>query len=483
MQVGSETGQAGWQDAEVAAASIPDKRLQRRLRRLLEQLSAAPGKPVPAACGDWAATKAAYRFFDNPRVTEHGVLSGHFAATAARSKASEGPILILQDTTEFIYSRESPGKIGFTKTINAGRYKAGQPNTRTLCGVLMHSSLAVTTSGTPLGLAAVKFWTRSKFKGTAAIKRLVNQTRVPIETKESYRWLENLRQSIALMGSPERCVHVGDRESDIYELFCLAQDLGTRFLVRVQTNRLAEPPTEAAPTDAAHRVFAQLAAVPWSGRHQVAIGGEDHEIAFLQIKFASVKTLPPIGKQKRYAPQTLFYIHALEVDPPSDRDPIDWRLVTNLPVDDLAAAIEKLDWYALRWKIEVFHKVMKSGCRAEDAKLQTAERLVKLLALITVVSWRIFWITMSARAQPLAKPETVLTPAEIETLDRIDAARSRPRIMRRTVATYLLQIAMLGGYLARMRDPPPGNMVVWRGLTKLQDIAFGIAIGSTRRCG
>ena len=124
-----ETGQAGWQIA-VAAASIPDKRLQRRLRRLLEQLSAAPGKPVPAACGDWAATKAAYRFFDNPRVTEHGVLSGHFAATAARSKASEGPILILQDTTEFIYSRESPGKIGFTKTINAGRYKAGQPNTR-----------------------------------------------------------------------------------------------------------------------------------------------------------------------------------------------------------------------------------------------------------------------------------------------------------------------------------------------------------------
>ena len=157
--------------------------------------------------------------------------------------------------------------------------------------------------------------------------------------------------------------------------------------------------------------------------------------------------------------------------------------MTNQPVDDLAAAVEKLEWYAMRWKIEVFHKVIKSGCRAEDAKLQTAERLVKLLALITVVSWRIFWITMSARSQPLAKPETVLTPVEIETLDRIDAARSRPRIIRRTVATYLLQIAMLGGYLARTRDPPPGNMVVWRGLTKLQDIAFGIAIGSSLRCG
>ncbi|WGS19176.1 hypothetical protein [Bradyrhizobium sp. ISRA463] len=217
-------------------------------------------------------------------------------------------VLILQDTTEFTYSRESPGKIGYTKTINAGRYKAGQPTACNLCGVLMHSSLVVTTSGTPLGLSAVKLWTRSKFKATAALRRLLNQTRVPIETKESYCWLENLRQSIALLGSPERCVHIGDRESDIYELFCLAQVLGARFLVRVQTNRLAEPPSSPSPTNAAHRVFAQLAAVPWSGRHRVATGGQDGETAFLQIKFASVKTLPPIGKQSatRYKRSSIF---------------------------------------------------------------------------------------------------------------------------------------------------------------------------------
>ena len=115
-------------------------------------------------CGVWrlGCDQAAYRFFDNPRVTEHGVLAGHFAATAARCAATEGPILILQDTTEFIYDRARPGRIGFTKTINGGRYKAGQPNVLTLCGVLMHSSLAVTLAGTPLGLAAVKFWTRTK---------------------------------------------------------------------------------------------------------------------------------------------------------------------------------------------------------------------------------------------------------------------------------------------------------------------------------
>ncbi|MEI9424269.1 hypothetical protein O7A70_24190 [Mesorhizobium sp. Cs1299R1N1] len=164
----------------------------------------------------------------------------------ARVAASEGPILILQDTTEFIYSRAA-GQIGFTKTINAGRYKTGQPNVQTLCGVLMHSSLVVALTGTPLGLTAAKFWTRTKFKGTLALKRRINPTRVPIETKESYRWLENLRQSIALVGAPERCAHVGDRESDISSAIA-AQGLGTCFLVRVQTNRLAERPAGAAHT-------------------------------------------------------------------------------------------------------------------------------------------------------------------------------------------------------------------------------------------
>ena len=320
----------------------------------------------------------------NPRVTEHGILAGHFAATAARVAASESQILILQDTTEFIYSRAQPGKIGCTKTFNAGRYKAGQPNTQTLCGMLMHSSMAVTLTGTPLGLTAVKFWTRQKFKGTLALKRYINPKRVPIETKESYRWLENLRQSIALVGTPERCVHVGDRESDIYELYCTAKDLGTNFLVRVQTNRLAERPADAAPQHPTHRVFAQLAAAPWAGRHVIMV--EQDEATWLQVKFAAINTVPPVGKQRRYRPQVLTYIHAVEENPPPCREPIDWKLVTNLQVGDLSAAVEKLGWYALRWKAEVFYKVIKSGCRAEEARLETAERLTKFLALIAVVA-------------------------------------------------------------------------------------------------
>jgi hypothetical protein len=129
--------------------------------------------------------------------------------------------------------------VGITKSINSGKDNTGRLRHHTLCGILIHSSLAVTTDGLPLGLAAVKFWTRKKFKGTAALKKKINPTRVPIEKKESVRWLDNLCQSIDLLGNPARCIHVGDRESDIFELYCLTQELGAHFIVRTQTDRLA----------------------------------------------------------------------------------------------------------------------------------------------------------------------------------------------------------------------------------------------------
>ncbi|TIO79470.1 hypothetical protein [Mesorhizobium sp.] len=202
--------------------------------------------------------------------------------------------------------------------------------------------MAVTTQGLPLGLTAVKFWTRDKFKGTAALKRKINPTRVPIETKESYRWLENLHQSDALIGEPGRCVHIGDRESDIYELFCLASELRTSFLVRVQTDRLAGAGD--------HTVAAVMANEPPCAAHVVEIRNDKGDAATvtLDVKFRAIHVLPPIGKQKRYPPLMLTYIHARERDQPTDRDRVEWRLVTNLPVHSAEQAIEKLSWYALR---------------------------------------------------------------------------------------------------------------------------------------
>jgi hypothetical protein len=226
-----------WIDNEVVGCQFEDVRHGKRLRQLLEQLSSRVGATTPWACQDWANTKAAYRFFGNERISESNILAGHFACTRERFSASRGFPLLVHDTTELSFRHEDTASIGIPKKIPAGH--KGRLVLYTSCGILMHSSLVTTREGLPLGLAAIKFWNRDKFHGANALKRRVNPTRVPFEKKESIRSLENLRQSMELLADPGRCVHIGDRESDIYELFCLAQQLGTHFLVCTCVDRRA----------------------------------------------------------------------------------------------------------------------------------------------------------------------------------------------------------------------------------------------------
>jgi hypothetical protein len=336
----------------------------------------------------------------------------------------------------------------------------------------MHGSLAVTQEGLPLGLAAVKFWTRSKFKGTAALKKKVNPTRVPIEQKESIRWLESMRQSTALFGDPARCVHIGDRESDIYELFCTADELGTHFLVRSCVDRLAG--------EGDHTVANEMSTEAVSGLHPVEVRDPKGklETVAVEIRYRRIRVLPPVGKQKRYPALTLTVLQARESEEPAHRPRIDWQLITDLPVASHDAAIEKLRWYALRWKIEVFHKILKSGCRAEAARLRTAERLVNLIAVFCILAWRVFWMTMINRAAPDASPDLALTDDERKLLDHLIADKRAGPHGSGTLSAYLIKIARLGGYLARTSDPPPGNIVMWRGLSRLTDIKIGAIIGA-----
>lgn len=463
-------GVDAWFDPELAGCTFADERLGKRLRLLVERMEGAMGASIPLACQDWANTKAAYRFFSNDRVGEEEILAGHFQATRGRFAATAGPILVLQDTTEFTFQRERPERIGFTGRTNKG--KADRSWVQTVCGLLMHSSLAVTLDGLPLGLSAIKFWTRTKFKGTAALKKKINLTRVPIEEKESIRWLQNMRQSIALFGDPARCVHVGDRESDIYELFCTAHELHTHFLVRTCVDRLAG--------DGEHTIAAEMSKAESSGVHEVEVRdakGKPETVA-VEIKYRRIHVLPPVGKQRRYPALDLTVIHAQEREEPEHRPRIDWKLITDLPVHSHDDAVEKLGWYAMRWKIETYHKILKSGCRAEDARLRTAERLVKLIAVFCILAWRVFWVTMINRIVPNAAPEIALTNIEMRLLDHLLPGKGPPVSRRETLSSYLTKVAKLGGYLARAHDPPPGNTVMWRGLSRLTDIKLGATIGA-----
>ena len=192
--------------------------------------------------------------------------------------------------------------------------------------------------------------------------------------------------------------------------------------------------------------------------------------------------LPPIGKTKRYPSLDLAVLHATErpkLTPHKKKhDPIEWKLLNDLAITNKASAVEKLDWYAMRWKIETFHKVLKSGCKAEEARLRTAERLANLIAVFCILSWRILWLSMVQRTAPKAKPETAFTTEEIAMLDLLVKDTGNRKTPRGTLSFYIVKLARLGGYLARGHDPPPGIIVIWRGLFRLADIRLGAEVKS-----
>ena len=267
-------------------------------------------------------------------------------------------------------------------------------------------------------------------------------------------------------------MHIGDQESDIYELFGLAQQLGTHFLIRTRADRLADggPQTVAESVQQTTR----------RGLYRITVPNQkgDQAEAVLEIRYRRLQIQSPKGKKKRYPEMTVTVIEAQEQAPPAGRERIDWKLITDLPVDSLQQAIEKVQWYALRWRIETFHKILKSGCKAEEARLRTTARLVNLLAVFCILSWRIFWLTMLRRTAPQARAELVFTALELSILDRL--VKDKPHAQRHdtSLSPYLIKLARLGGYLARNNDAPPGNTVIWRGLSRLIDIELGVLIGA-----
>jgi len=230
----------------------------------------------------------------------------------------------------------------------------------------MHSSLAITTEGLPLGIAAIKFWTRDKFKGANRLKKDINPARVPIDEKESIRWLQNLEQATSLLAAPERCAHIGDRGADIFELFWMAHQVGTHFVFRTCVDRCAE--------DGSYLVEELMHEAPCKGLHRIDVRDKKGNVrqAVLELRYRRIKIPPSRAKQSRYQPVILTVLYAEERDAPKGADAVRWKLVTDLPVRSRDEALEKLEWYALHWNIETFHKIMKSGCKAEDSKQRTA---------------------------------------------------------------------------------------------------------------
>jgi hypothetical protein len=446
---------ADWARTEFGHAELGDDRRTDRLLMIATAFAQQPTAPIPQACGPGPATQGAYRFFENEDIDPEAIREAHQEATLQR--VSQVPIVLaLQDTSSLNYSTHPETKgLG---PIGTRRQK--------IIGLLLHSTLAVTPSGQPLGL----LHTAVRARDPKAVGAARQRHRKPTAEKETQKWIDSLSacQAVAAQCPRTLVVNITDREGDCYDVFAQGQaapqDAYAHLLVRSKHNR------RLAGTDAL--LWDHVARRRMAGRLQVRVGRRGQQparLATLAIRFCPV-TLPAPTRRAGQPPLQLWAIEAREPRPPRGVAPIVWRLLTTLPITSLAEACEKVGWYAQRWQIEVIHKVLKSGCHIEQRQLETAARLERALAVDQVVAWRLLALCKAGREQPEAAVSAWLSQAEWEALWCQVHQCPTPPATPPTVRQAVRWIAQLGGFMARKSDGEPGPITLWRGLHRLHDL-------------
>ncbi len=439
-----------WAEEEFADAELGDLRRTTRLLLLASALGAQPSASLPEATPDPAALKAAYRFFDNDHVRAEAVLASHLQATYARLR-SFPLVLAPQDTTYLDWT---------THPATTGLGPLAAPSHQ---GLLAHSTLAFTPERVPLGLLQQQVWARDP-----TVRRHQDPKQRPLAEKESHKWVESLA---AVIAAREACpqthfVSTGDREADVYDLFVEPRPVGVDLLVRAAWDRRVDHEEK--------YLWAAMATARVAASVTVRLGRREQQAArraTLSVRWRQVTLHAPKSRSKEKLPSvTVWAVWALELHPPPGVKAVEWLLLTTVPVTSTEEALERLEWYACRWGIEVWHKVLKSGCRIEARQLETAERLRRCLALYSVIAWRVLYATLLARAVPEAPCTALLEEEEWQALycaiHEVAVAPAKPPSLRQAVRW----IAQLGGFLGRKRDGEPGVTAMWKGFQHLVDL-------------
>jgi len=458
-----EDSYVDWAEEEFGSVELYDERLRERLLTIARDFYCQPGKLIPQISnGSEAKTKGAYRFFDNRKVKMEILLRPHIESTLERIK-KEKIVLAVQDTTTLNYTKhyttKGLGPIG-TDRISVG--------------LLLHDTLVFSIEGTPLGVLDAQVWSRNE----AEFGKRKYRHKLPIEEKESYKWLKSYRKAteIQTLCPDTTVISIGDRESDIYELFYeTAQNTtGAKLLVRAEKskNRKVEE----------KRLWEKMQEAPIAGYHEVYLPGKPKRkarTAKLAIRYLSVKLEPPQGK-KQLGTIRLWAVYAKEVDYSiTVKEPIEWMLLTTVEVKSLADAIEKLKWYQSRWGIEVYHRTLKSGCRIEDRRLNNADSIESSLAIDMVVAWRIYNLTKQSRETPDVSCKDYLEEDEWKVLSAFVKKKDKKTNEPPTLREAVRMIAKLGGFLGRKSDGEPGTTTLWRGLLRLSFIMIGYRMNIT----
>jgi hypothetical protein len=373
-------------------------------------------------------------------------------ATYERLQTSgQEPIFAVQDSTALNFSGR--------RVVGLGVLENNQTS-----GFFAHTTLAVSAQGVPIGLLDQQVWSR---RHNPNPKDEAHKS-LPIQDKESYKWLQSVKNSLK---TESKCpiITICDREGDIFELFQLADDEDVHFIVRAVRNRRLEE---------GGKLYEVLEQTEVAEYFTLAIPRRPQEKAHsvtMALRYATVTLLPPKSRAKGddfmpLTPQTIQVIEAVEVNPPADKTPIGWILLTDLQVQSPDDARRILLYYSYRWLVERFHFVLKSGLGIEDSQLESLHALHNWLGLCSSVAWRLLWMTYQARITPEASCEQIFEPDEWQALAVY--MTKNPHLPSKPPTLYQMTcwIAQLGGFIGRKSDGEPGVKVLWRGLIRLQDI-------------
>jgi hypothetical protein len=469
-----------WILHETAAVDMGDERLDRRFRIVLDTMSRTPSLKFPAGCNGRAETAAAYRFLDNDKVGKEQVLFPHRTATLKRIRA-EKVVLIPQDTTELDMTRP--------REIMAG---AGPLNDESRVGFHDHALLAFTPEGVPLGVVAADIWARDfdEFDKDADQKRAERRAK-SIEDKESYRWLEGYRQTCRVaQEAPETLVVcLSDSEGDIYECVLEGQrETGERkaeWIIRACQDRglIVDKGSDA---DCPTRLRAQVASTPIIGHLTVDVREREPKstddrkrkqaraarTAELTVQAARVRLRGPSRPGGKLPDIEVNCVLVTEPNPPQGAEPVEWLLLTSLPIDTIDQVLMIIRYYCGRWHIEIYFRILKSGCKVEESQLETAERFVPYLALCMIVAWRVQYVLMLGRDCPDLPCDVAFDEDEWKAVYTVVKNQPPPK-KAPPLKTMVRLVASLGGHLGRKGDGEPGPKAVWVGLQRLTDLVRG----------
>jgi len=447
---------AGIRD-ELRGIDLGDKRLNNRSGNILEALAANPEASVNASHSDWAETQAAYRFFNNENVTPEKILEPHFQASVRRIR--EQPVVLLaQDTTELDFS-DHPAQDLRSLNVESRR------------GVYMHLELALTPDRLPLGVMSAETYDRDPATlGTRAERKFA-----PIETKESFRWLQGYRRACELAAScPEtQVVSVADAEADIYEVFLEAQQQAeprADYVIRLCENRSTPERNPEVSAYTYHKIYDELAGAPLLATIEIdlrATPKRKARRATLEIRATTVTIKPPFDRP-HLPTLTHNMILAEEINGPEDGTDVCWRLGTTLPIETLAQTQQVIDYYKARWIIETYFRTLKTGCKVEEIQLETKARLLNCLSLYLIIAWRVLHTTHLGRVAPDVSCEAYFADYEWKPIWRIVKKTNLPPKPPK-LGEFIKLLAALGGYNNRPSEPPPGPQAIWIGIRRMLD--------------